>query len=114
MVENKNKSGDKPKTEKMIFKSANKKKEYYRDCLKREFYRFKAELIVAFEMGFITPKQAKKLSNVTYTETLEIEEPVKDKLEELRKFFNSPEAAKDKQISDWEKDFDEDGDDINE
>ena len=75
MVENKNKSGDKSKTEKMIFKSANKKKEYYRDCLKREFYRFKAELIVAFEMGFITPKQAKKLSNVTYTETLEIEEP---------------------------------------
>ena len=111
---NEKNKGDKPKTEKMIFKAANKENQYYRDCLKREFIRFKAELIVAVELGFITLKQAKKLSNVTYTETPEIEVPVKEKLEELRKFFKSPEAEKDKQISDWEKDFDEDGDDINE
>lgn len=96
-----NKKGDKPKTEKMIFAAKNKSQAYYIRCLLNEFIRYQAELIVAFEMGFITKELAEKYFLVTsYEETPELCDEVKTRLKNLRKLFDSPvkEAKKESKL----------------
>ena len=100
MVENKNKSGDKPKTEKMIFTAKNKSQEYYIQCLLNEFTRYQAELIVAVEMEFISKEAAEKILVTSYEETPELMDEVKTRLKNLRKLFDSPvkEAKKESKL----------------